>query len=292
MERIFTVSQAIAPSELEVQRELYRRKALDDEETFEYQKSEIRGIEINGALQAIDTYGLDSWKVMSDFKFNFETSPVDLILLAQTKTYLIQCHNSIYRTLEATMQRTRKIYTSLNEVFEKVDVDLNLQDPIIVTEEAASRLESIAADLNPIFVNYEQFKKVIEDIAINEKNEPMAKMNTDEIVHWLAYQDGKYFFAPLPVEDKVLFKVEPGIQCKFCDSFSVTCHGDHIQCKCGETEDFEETIVRTIREWGVINHEKRLEVSDLLGFLSGVIKRKQLNAIMNKYFTPVSYIRH
>src|SRR5690625_1156049 len=277
MKKIYTVSQAIGPMEIEVQRELYKRKALNEEETLEYHQKEVRDIEINGLIHLIEDYGDPSWEVMIDFIFDVGVPRIDLILFTHYGMYVVQCHNPIYKSWKKSLSVTKEIHQSLTGFFDRIKLEANMKEPILVTSEIESGMEIAADDLSIDVMNFDQFREFLLNISLAEKNKSTSKLDWYDIIHWLGYQDDKYIFTPLPVEDEMKFKVKPGIMCKFCDSFSVTRHENHIECECGDKEDFEEAIVRTIREWGIIHHDQYLEVFELLEFLCGMIEREQLN---------------
>lgn len=89
----------------------------------------------------------------------------------------------------------------------------------------------------------------------------------------------------LSLSEAEYLKVEKGIYCANCQSFSLESTRYHLRCRdCHYAESKEKAVVRTICDYGLLFPYKDLNVGELKEFVGDVVTRKYLYKLLPKYF--------
>jgi len=284
--------QSSKPSRLDILRELSKREALNEEMTEELKILEDTNSSLHFILENIKEHGAGDWITLRDVFIGFELPNIDLLLLTSAGTYIfrIERDDDEYYPENDPFFILEKTHEALHEYFNRINTDLNLQNSIIFSKpELNIDFYEEVDDVHIVSSN--NLKNYILEILETEQNNSEAPMDIHENAHWIGYFNDRYPQKPTPIKDEIKKKVRPGVLCNNCGNFDLKFTDSYISCSCSAYQSIENAIIRTVKEWAIINPEEPLAVSTLLEFIDEKITKEELNEYMIKHFSPAVYDR-
>jgi len=296
------------PTRLEILREVNRRQGFEQNSKLknEYIRLE-KGYEGEKSLETLLTdYGDPNWFIIKnlwlDFNTNFE---IDTLLITQAGLYSFEIKNYTGR-LEFTnnqwfrygskighdaISQTQKITTNLQYIIQKSPKAPNLKGILaFVGENNSVKINDEITDIKILIRN--EIKDYIWEIAKDERSFPGYPPNVDALLKVFAKYESKKSYVEEEITDRIKKNVKKGICCRHCGNFDLCTKKDIVICSCGIHEPKDQTIVRTICEYGVIHHGRYLTTTELTKFFDGYISRSTVLRYLNKYFAKIGNFRN
>lgn len=297
----------LLPSRLELLRELDKRKALHFQEELQEELLRLeKGLAGEELVHTyLKKYGKKDWVVLRNIWLQYYGSfEIDLLLLTRAGIYVFEVKNY-----------TGKYEFSNNQC---------LINGKIVGNNAVHQAQKALVNLRGILSSYSNFNRlhltgllafVGEHHCVKLHDEPrdieVVMRNTLRARIWeileeernyqgrsVNVQACKQFFEkiqqtnPLKLNDLsevTLSSIQPGVCCSRCGNFNVVFKNKRLTCSCGMYEPREETIIRTICEYGVINYEKDLTTRELVDFFDGDVSRTCILGCLKKHFNKIGH---
>jgi len=296
------------PTRLEILREINRRQGLEQSSKLknEYIRLE-KGYEGEKSLETYLTdYGDPNWFIIKnlwlDFNTNFE---IDTLLITQAGLYSFEIKNYTGE-LEFTnnqwfrygkkighdaISQTQKITTNLQYIIQKLPNAPNLKGVLaFVGENNSVKINDDITDIKILIRN--GIKDYIWDIMKDERKFPGYPPDVDALLKVFAEYEGKKSYVEEEITEKIKNNIKKGICCSRCGNFNIRTKEDVVICSCGIHEPKEQTIVRTICEYGVIHHGRYITTNELTQFFDGYISRSTVLRYLNEYFKKIGSFRN
>lgn len=288
-------------TDLDVLRELKKRKALNKDYCQLLQKLEAKEAGIQTVLERVKKYANDHWIYVLDLALdstNTLNCDFSLLTLAGVYTFEINHEPGFFELVEDEgfmnltkmsthpIQKTRKLVSQLQSLAKMTSVPLNVQGAAIFSNPNTEiMIRDSVRDID--IVTADQLDVYIQKIKREEKRYEGEPMITPMHLSWLGRIDRHHPLVYMHIPDHIKENIRKGILCCHCDSFDVEIGDPYISCACGMHESLEEATVRTICEYGVLNNDKDLEISALLDFFDYQISEDTLYAHLEKHFSPI-----
>lgn len=290
-------------SHLDILRELNKRGALDEDlnNYLKHLDGKEKGLKI--VMDVLEKYAKEHWIYMTDVALD-HYGYVHCNLMVMTSTHLY--------TLE--INHFEGDYTFKEGVSylngEQID-----KEPLLMVQSVSSQLKSnikfchvpikLQVTGAAIFthtdctIDIQDETKKTEIVMSHQIENFVKKMVRDEKkaggkldiipnhISWLIRIDRHHPYHQLNVPDHIIERVQSGVTCIHCESFDVQVGEIFSVCACGGTEFAEQTIVRTICDYGVINQNKELDSHELHHFFNNQVSLKQIKEQLNRYFVPI-----
>jgi len=289
------------PTKLDVLRELNKRNALNQELQDELKRLEDGYAGEQAVLKMIEEFGEDHWVVMQnvwlDYYGKFEC---DLLLLTSAGIYPFeiknysgtfefrnsQCLINGKRVGHNAIAQAQKVTINLENIIKQQFFDASIQGSIaFIGRHNEVIVYDEVEDIQIVMAH--QLRKHIWNIAKEERNFQGPPVDIQSVVRKLATIETDNPFNRNNITEVIKKQVKKGIRCSYCGSFNVDTSKSYIICECRMHEPRENAIVRTICEYGVINHNKDLTTVALVDFFDGTISRMTLRKYLKKHFTKV-----
>lgn len=286
---------------LDVLRELDKRTELNEYFSTMLQQLEAKETGVNKVLKLIHYYAKEHWFYMTDLALDaHEMIGCDLLLMTRAGIYSFEINDyeGVFEIEDSVcklngqkfdghpIEKINQITSQLKKDAVKNAVQINIQGAAlfpnphneVISEQKNEAIEIVTADQ---LDNY--LKRIIQE----EKDYNGPAMNRPMHLSWLGQIDRHFPMQPMEVPTGIHQHLYKGIVCCHCGSFEINIGDPYISCACGMHESFEEAIVRTICEYGVLNNDKPLEVYNLLHFFDYQISKEHLMKSLDKHFTPI-----
>ncbi len=287
------------PTKLEMLQEIDKRGGLKHHKKF---KDELYRLEkgLEGEERLIDylkTFGLPNWVGIRNLWLeHFGEFECDLLLLTQAgpvafevKNYLgalelqnNQCFINGKIIGHNPFSQAQKVVANVQEILQTPTV----QGVLAFTGEHNSvQLHDPIAGLNVLMLN--QLQHFIRQLAAFDRTPQNRPIPTATYLQTLDhFEIGKPSKEQdLPGEMKT--GVRGGIHCCHCNHFNLKRDKNYLICRCGMYEPYEEAIVRTICEYGVIYPERELTTKALTDFFGGEVSESTVFRHLTKHFKRV-----
>lgn len=290
-------------SRMDVLTELNKRGALkrDHEIRNEFIRLEKGQLGEQTLLECIKKLGKDHWIVLRNVWLNhFGKFECDLILVTNAGIYIFEVKNYSGRF------ELSKSQCSLNG-------EVIGQNPITQTQKITNNLRALLKDFypRPNIRGILTFASVNNKVIFHDEISGVSAIDRTEINDCLwkiAQEDYNYrgnavkvqpildFLEEFEVEnpyqpnEKLLElskDAKKGIHCCHCGNFEIETNKSYVTCSCGMHEPREESIIRTICEFGVLNFDKDFTTSALTDFFDGDVSRRSILRCLNKYFKKI-----
>jgi len=295
------IEKSKSPTKLDVLRELNKRDALDQDLKDELKRLEHGYAGEQTVLKLIKEFGEEHWVVMQklwlDYYGKFEC---DLLLLTNAGLYPFeiknysgtfefrnsQCLINGKRVGHNAIAQAQKVTINLENIIKQHFFDTSIQGAIaFIGHHNEVIVDDEIEDIQIVMAN--QLRKHIWNIAKEERNFQGRPIDIQGVVRKLAAVETDNPFNKINITEDIKKRVKKGIRCSYCGSFAVDASKSYIICKCKMHEPREEAIVRTICEYGVINHNEDLTTAALVDFFDGAISRKNLSKFLNRHFVRI-----
>jgi len=274
---------------LDILRELNKRRALDDDLYEELLYLEAKERSLNIVLDYINEYAQEHWLYMMDVSLDaYNILTCDLLLVTSVEAYTFEI-NHYYEGFElasAAVKKAQSIASQLKSLSLMNSIHLNVQGAAIFTGTDTLEIEDSAAK-NIDILTTKQLDKYLSKIVKKENDYQGPAMNSGQHLRWFGEIDRHRPAWQMTIPAEIKNNIQKGILCSHCESFDVTLGDPYISCECGMHESLEEAIVRTICEFGVLNNDLHLSVPELLDFFDYQISEDDLYKHLDKHFAPV-----
>ncbi|WP_263315273.1 nuclease-related domain-containing protein [Bacillus sp. S3] len=159
------------------------------------------------------------------------------------------------------------------------------------------RIEAWVVFINPAFTLYQapKNKPIIYptqlDFLMNKLNASTMKLNdrhhkiADLLVSLLQTESP---YTDLPNYD--FDKIQKGLTCKACHSFSISVHGRKTLCdECGNEEGFEAAVMRSVRELKLLFPDRKITTNDVLNWCEMNVAQARISRILKKNLKVIGY---
>lgn len=288
-------------SNLDVLRELNKRKALDEELSKEFKRLEAKDRGLKTVLNHLNKYAKDHWMYMTNVSLDhYNIFNSDLLLMTSTHLYTLEINhydglfelrngNSLLndeRLEQHPIQMAQGVTSQIKSIALMESIHLNVKGAAIFAgSKNKIRIQDEVDDIE--IVSAGQLDHFIKKIVQEEKQHKNVTKINPKHISWLARIDRHHPFWTIKIPDEIKENVQLGIACRQCEKFDVEIGDRYVSCACGELESLEEAIVRTICDYGVLNNEKDLYPPDLHLFFDNQIPMDLIEKSLEKHFTPV-----
>lgn len=287
-------------SDLDILKELDKRTELAGEYAAEFARLEAKEKGLEKLLATIDKYADEHWLYLTDLALDYyETITCDLLLITDAGVYPFEVNHyegvftveekeaylDGYLLPQNPIEDASTMSSQLQSIALMNDVHLNVQGAAIFTgtengviiEDETPRIDIVTSD---------QLDHYLEKIALADEHCDKIPMTTPKHLRWFGQIDRHFPIQQIKIPSELYTALHRGIVCCHCGNFNVKIGNPYISCNCGMHESLEEATVRTICEYGVLNNDKQLEVSELLDFFDYQISEDILYEYLDKHFTP------
>jgi hypothetical protein len=287
------------PAELDVLRELFRRKGLNDHEIEALYLLELENKAQMDLLQVINQHGNDDWLIIRDIEFNTATSPVscDLVLITQSNLYTFTLNTYEKKTGALVNQPTKsstaacphliynviRLNDFLYEIFDHELVDVSIESHLVYMQ-SDTKIEVEDYTSSCKITSKDYLVNMIKNIVDEEKEATNIPLDKREIFGILEKYEKTQPIEPQSITELTKLNIQPGMCCRICSSFNIYIGQHYIACECGSQETLEKAILRTICEYGVIHFNKNLEVFEVINFFADQISPLSIIGVLNKFF--------
>jgi hypothetical protein len=290
------------PTKREVLKELHRREALTNNKKLlsEYEALEKGSQGEERLVEYLTRYGNSDWVALRNVWFdNYTEFECDLLLFTQSAIYAFevknytghlelknnQCFFNGKLSGHNPVSQAQKMTAGLSQVlsqaarvqgvlsFVGMDNSIQLHDPI--------------SGLDVMELN--RLRDYIWGMRQEERNHAGPALNVAAALETMStFEIGRPSKEKeIPEDIKAEHNVRKGVCCSHCASFHLRKEKAYLKCTCGVAEPWEEAIIRTICEYGVIYQEKNLKVRALTEFFDGDASRRTLTRYLNKHFKRI-----
>lgn len=288
-------------SNLDVLRELNKRKALDEALSRELQRLEAKDRGLEMVLMHLNKYSKEHWVYMTNVSLDhYNIFNSDLILMTSTHLYTLEINhyeglfelkngNSLLnkeRLEQHPILMAQSVTSQIKSMALMESINLKVKGAAIFSNPKNNiRIQEEMDDIE--IVSAQQLDHFIKRIVQEEKQHKNITKINPRHTSWLARIDRHYPFWTLEIPGEIKEKAQRGIACSQCENFDIEIGKHYVSCPCGKLESLEESIVRTICDYGVLNNEKDLYPPELHLFFDNQIPIDLIDKYLEKHFTPV-----
>jgi Holliday junction resolvase-like predicted endonuclease len=290
------------PTRLDILKELNKRSALDGKLKNELYRLQAGSEGEQAVLNCIEKFGLKHWYVMKNIWLDYYGSfECDLILMTAHSIYIFEVKNYsedfTYKNNQCYLNGNKIGHNAISQAiraavnFENMFRDSNywptIKSGIIFTGEYCN--VQIFDEVDGLHIStLSQLRSLIEKIADEDRGHPSQSIDTERTAKILnAYEIENPFTGEL-IADEVKEQAKLGILCHQCNRRRLTIGRKFIRCACRASEPFENAIVRTICEYGVIYNERELLTKEVYAFFEEDLSRDTVRKYLRKHFEEVN----
>lgn len=298
---------------------LYKRKALNGEEKKQYLRlkrgyeGEIDFDHMCAMFLGNDYYGLNDLTLKNQrsvVQIDKMIAHGDTLYLIDVKSYRgmyrfensewtvgnhVLTHN-IYEQLRRAIRVVKEIFyeenLSMNVkgvlVFINPESQLEMIDPV---EELTLRFDQIVPWLVELKNSAPSAGRVIPRWKAGEtsnyQNKKWSPSTGSLAPHWktvLGNYEIESYRTTRELDERRFEQLDKGICCERCGQCGVKESWHTVTCSCGHVEVREKAYVRTICEYGTLNHKKEIDKAGLKAFMGIDEKSAYLKRILEKHF--------
>ena len=296
------------PTHLDVLHEFDKRKGLKQ---YPKLKNKLRKLErgYKGEMLLIDylkKYGESHWVILRNVWLNFFGGfECDVLLITKSGLYPFEVKNySNTFYLKDNIGKINEIELSKHPVSQGQNAVLSLKaifkhlptppdvigSVLFIGADSKVDIQDDVLHLNILLRN--DLKDFILDIAQKERAYKGPKMNLNKILKTLSQHEIKNQFPAISLYSKLKQQIQSGIICSHCGSFDLEITKTYVTCKCGMHEPRDEAIVRTICEYGVMNFDRNLTMTELVDFFDSQVSRSNVHRVVKQYFDRCGSFRN
>lgn len=295
------------PTKLEFNRIAYKPSLITSEKDLKNYRRKLIGAEGEEiVLDYLSKYGKKHWTFVRNLWMNhngnFES---DIILFTRNMLYIFEVKNytGVFTYDEGVCKindrlldynciaQTQRAYVKIKNILKSFPAIVPVEHALIfVGIDSEVIIHSNISDIE-IIPRY-RLLRYIKNIVKQENRYSGAPINAERILNHFEKYEIDEQFRPEPVTHQMMEKVKRGISCKKCESFDIQIKKHFIQCFCGFRENREEAIVRTIKEYGILNFKSHIKIKPLIEFFAGQLSRPYLKEILNRNFTIIENHSH
>lgn len=289
-------------SDLDILRELDKRGALDEDfkKKLAWLESKDKGLQI--VMETLEKYAKSHWNYMTEVSLDASNIlKCNLLVMTSTNVYTLEINHfdgdfeykngesyvNEEKLIENPIQNAKDITSQImgNIRFCSMLIHLKVKGAVILTGTDDVVIHDIVEDIE-IFVESE-LEAFAYQMVLDEKENGGVTTIIPNNLSWLARVDRRHPVKSIKIPRRIKNNIRRGVTCYYCDNFDVQVGEIFTGCPCGGWENTEETIVRTICEYGVLNIHKNLGVDELNHFFDYQVPFEQLETYLLKHFTPI-----
>jgi len=294
------------PSELDYGRIYIKRSTrLSNKERYLHKIKEAGLIGENTVVKYLKVYGKEHWIIIRNMWFDdFGRCENDITLITNTHCYVFEVKNYDYdyshcdgvcrvnnkKVKNSPVAQARKNFLNMKKICAEFSPHIQVKGALILSAiDQEVDIQSPVEDIKVISRN--NLRRYIREIVKEEQNTQMyGSIDKDGLIQYLERYEILNPNLAEPIADDEMANLRKGICCANCGTFDLNFNNreKYIKCSCGFHEPREEAILRTICEYGVLNHDKDLTRGNLLEFFGGQISHVTLTKVLNKYFKKQS----
>lgn len=295
------------PSQLDYRR-ILRKRSLSRSKSEDFYTENLetgeRGERI--LLDYIQKYGKEDWIVIRNIWLNYSGPfECDLILITKYKIYIFEvknytgkftyengvCKINDIERKSNCIEQTRSTTVGARNICHSLSSKMKIQGALVFVG-VDNRIE-IKSDVNNIeIVPRNELQHYIEKIVEEETKMTGQTINPKQVIRQFERYEINDYFLPKPIQADGMMNLQKGIYCLNCGNFDIAIKRKNIECVCGVTENRETAVLRTICEYGVLNHDKHLTMGELMEFLNNQVSPSNLRKLLTKYFGMIKKQRY
>ena len=290
------------PSELDYGRIYIKRSTrLSNKERYLHIIKEAGLIGENTVVEYLKVYGKEHWIIIRNMWFDdFGRCENDITLITNTHCYVFEVKNYDYdyshcggvcrvnnkKVKNSPVAQARKNFLNMKKICAEFSPHIQVKGALILSAiDQEVDIQSSVEDIDVISRN--DLRRYIREIVREEQNaQPYGSIDKEGLIQYLERYEILNPNLAKPITDDKMESLRKGICCANCETFDLDFNNrkKYIKCSCGFHEPREEAILRTICEYGVLNHDKDLTRGNLLEFFGGQISYGVLIKILKKHF--------
>jgi len=284
-----------SPSQLDYLRVLNNRGHKKDQYLLNSLEKGNRGEEI--VIDFLKQYGEDHWVILRNLWLDYNgTFEVDILLLTNHGPYVFEIKNyeGVFEYIDGDCFRdgtllshnpiaqAKRAYINVQTICSLFSRSLKAFGTLIFAgEHNQVKINSKIAHIN--IIPYNGLKKYIQNIAKKDKQH-YNQIATEGINAFLRKYQIQNPYLPRPISVKEMEQLKKGIYCNQCKSFNLSFGRRYIKCHCNYKELRDEAMIRTIREYCLLNYDKKIYKKDIMRFLGKDASPSYIYKILKKHF--------
>lgn len=294
------------PSRLEWLREIQKRNGLCNKQGEELFRLEVGLRGEREVIKRLKSIGLSDWLMIQNLWLkHFGLFECDFVLLTHygLKILEIKNYNGNYEYLNSQflldgksigqnpISQTQRTTINFKDLMHHSNLQVPVSGGLVFTGDHFDlKITDSIAELDVL--NIQQLSVYLNNIKKNERKKRGRYIDKQKILHVIEQNVVVNPYQPGNVDETMKQKIKKGILCSHCGSSEVKFSENYLECVCKTREPKENAIVRTICEYGVINFEKNLILSELIVFFDGQISHVTLRKYLRKHFVEVGSHRN
>lgn len=253
-------------------------------------------------MKYIHEYAPSHWTVLQNVWLrDFDRFECDLILLTSNQVYVLEVKNyqgrllyengrCFYNSIETSLNPFEQIRTNhinLKQMCTRLSSSIDVQAAVIFAGDDHEVMMKTPLE-NIRVVSSNGIRNFILDIVQQEKRVQNESIDHERLFQLFKSCEIKNPYQPAPLSESEMKHIRPGIYCASCYRFNVHITKFKVICPCGLHESREESILRTICDYGVLTYGRPLVRKKLMGFFNGIVSHTYLISICHKYFTVIN----
>lgn len=286
-------------NKLDILRELDKREALDSNQQRELYQLELGKIGEERIMKWLQEYGEPHWTIRQNIWLShYGTFECDFILFTTYKIYLFeiknysrkfelrngQCYLGGKKIGHNPISQAQKVFVNFENLMHQSHYQVPIETAVLfVGEHCEVCIHDEIQDVKVLQLN--QVREYLWEIAAEEKCYYGDPVDVSRIQHILDKNRGENYYLPKINSFATESRIRKGVMCSNCGSFDIDLSKSLVSClHCRIREPRENTIIRTICEYGVINFDKDLDIVKVINFFDGAYSKETLRKYMNKHF--------
>lgn len=289
------------PTTLDFQRVMLDRGVLTSYDDKKYiRRLEAGEMGEQKVQDVFEEHGLAHWVGLNNLWLDYYgTSECDFVLLTKNACHTFEIKNYYgsftykdgictvnNKTITSNcVDQARNAGNKLRNIFKKNHNNMPVKSVVLFTgENSQINIDSEVKDVR--MIHLVDLYDYIQEI-IREEGQIYPTIHLEKTLNILEQYETTPPYSIDSISPAEIEKSKKGIHCAYCKSYDVKIGKFYIKCSCGLHEPKEETIIRTICEYGVLNYEGHLTIGEIYSFLNGQVSRTYLQKILSTHFKMI-----